>query len=43
RHAAYDVLRCTMWQPGGWGLPTMFAQPGFREFLEDRGIEASKV
>lgn len=43
RHAAYDVLRCTVWQPGGWGLPMMFSQPGFRGFLEDRDVASSKV
>lgn len=43
RHAAYDVLRCTMWQPGGWGLQAILSQPGFREFLEDRDVQNSKV
>lgn len=43
RHAAYDVLRCTVWQPGGWGLSAVFSQPGFRTYLESRETEVSKV
>lgn len=43
RHAAYNVMRCTAWQPGGWGLPALFSQPGFREFLENRDSNGSKV
>lgn len=43
RHAALDVLRCTVWQPGGWGLTSAFSQPGFRDFLEDRDAQVSKV
>ncbi|CAM9148853.1 unnamed protein product [Discosporangium mesarthrocarpum] len=43
KHAAYDLTRCVVWQPGGWGLQAMFSQPGFREFLERRDLETSKV
>ncbi|CAN0042729.1 unnamed protein product [Scytosiphon promiscuus] len=43
RHAAYDVLRCMVWQPGGWALAEVFAQPGFRAFLEERDTGASKA
>eukprot|EP00752_Nemacystus_decipiens_P003398 g3144.t1 len=42
RHAAYDVLRCTVWQPGGWGLAAVFTQPGFRDFIQDREESGSK-
>lgn len=43
RYAAFDVLRCTVWQPGGWGLPAVFSQPGFRDFIENRHTETTKV
>ncbi|CAM9278583.1 unnamed protein product [Laminaria digitata] len=43
RHAAYDVLRCTVWQPGGWGLSVVFSQPGFRTYLESRETDVSKA
>lgn len=43
RHATYDVLRCTVWQPGGWGLAAVFTQPGFRDFIQDREEAGSKV
>eukprot|EP00903_Cladosiphon_okamuranus_P014527 g13474.t1 len=42
RHAAYDVLRCTVWQPGGWGLAAVFTQPGFRDFIQEREDAGSK-
>ncbi|CAM9616583.1 unnamed protein product [Ectocarpus sp. 13 AM-2016] len=43
RHAAYAVMRCAAWQPGGWGLSALFPQPGFLEFLEKRDTAASKA
>ncbi|CAB1118281.1 unnamed protein product [Ectocarpus sp. CCAP 1310/34] len=43
RHAAYAVMRCAAWQPGGWGLSALLSQPGFLEFLEKRDTAASKA